>query len=185
MTWWQRLVSSHPSPAGGSGEDIHYGRSLKGLAARLKKLPHPRLLDLGHTCGPNIDFFVQLGCKVHVDDYATSLLERPQPAPAETEAKATRKDQAKGFPAGKKKVAPAVHIPPVEYAAGQFDAILCWDLFDYLTVAEATALAKEIDRVTAPGGSLLAVSPAQMRWPGPLRGANLFRLTGAGGARFP
>ena len=115
MTWWQRLVSSHPSPAGGSGEDIHYGRSLKGLAARLKKLPHPRLLDLGHTCGPNIDFFVQLGCKVHVDDYATSLLERPQPAPAETEAKATRKDQAKGFPAGKKKVAPAVHIPPVKY----------------------------------------------------------------------
>jgi hypothetical protein len=157
VTWWQRLVSSHPSPVSGDEEDVRYGRSLKGLAARLKKKSHPRLLDLGHTCGANIDFFVQLGCKVHVDDYAGSLLERPPVVEDSEEEVSSPPPRGNGFPAREKKAAPMVNIPPVEYESGQFDAILCWDLFDQLTSSEAAVLADEVNRVTAPGGLLLAL----------------------------
>jgi SAM-dependent methyltransferase len=157
VTWWQRLVSSHPSPSNGTEDDVRYGRSLKSLADRLKKLQHPRLLDLGHTCGANIDYFVQLGCKVHVDDYASSLMDRPQPDADAEVGNPSRSASEEGFPSRKKKTMPEVHIPPVEYEAAQFDVILCWDLFDYVTVPEATALAHEIDRVAAPGGLLLAL----------------------------
>jgi len=159
MTWWQKMVSSPSLSGQEQEEDVHYGRALKELTGRLKKAGHPRLLDLGLTCGANIEFFIRLGCKVHVDDYATSLMGRPQLVPPQASAPVSNKSFA---PSRKKSTGPIVNIPPVDYEDGVFQAVLCWDLFDYLSGPEASALAAEINRVTSAGGYLLALfGPAQ------------------------
>jgi hypothetical protein len=163
MTWWQKMVSSQPVSGQGQDVEVHYGRALKELTGRLKKIAHPRLLDLGLTCGANIEFFIRLGCKVHVDDYAAGLLSRPQPVPPQ--AKVAAPEQS--FSPGKKKPArPIVNIPAVDYQAGVFQAVLCWDLFDYLSGPEAEVLAAEVNRVTATRGFLLALfGPARYTAP--------------------
>lgn len=159
MTWWQKLVSSQSVSEQGQDENVHYGRALKELTGRLKKVGHPRLLDLGLTCGANIEFFIRLGCKVHVDDYATSLMGRPQQIPAQAKSPVSENSFS---PRKKKSAGPLVNIPPVDYEEGIFQAVLCWDLFDYLSGPEAAVLAAEINRVTSAGGYLLALfGPAQ------------------------
>lgn len=162
MTWWQRLVSSRVQ-SDPVQLDIHYGRSLQELVRRLKKVEHPRLLDLGFTSGSNIDFFHRQGCKVHVDDFTSSLMNRPMIV-RDDEENTTHQTRSTGEA---KKAAPRpVNLPPLDYGDAQFDAILGWDLFDYLEEDEAAAMAAEIDRVTRPGGWLLALfGPARQEQP--------------------
>ncbi len=154
MTWWQKMVSSQSVSGQRQDAAIHYGRALKELTGRLKKVGHPRLLDLGMTCGANIEFFIRLGCKVHVDDYAASLMGRHQLVRPKEKVTAPEQSFA---PRKKKPARPIVNIPPVEYEEAAFQAVLCWDLFDYLSGPEAAALAAEVNRVTASGGFLLAL----------------------------
>jgi hypothetical protein len=116
-------------------------------------MPHPSLLDMGFTCGSNIDFFVRLGCRVHVDDYTATLMSRPVPAPVE-ERRTARPGPRKA--SAKKKVA-RPRLPPVEHETAGFQAVVCWDLFDYLSEEETILMAREVRRVTAPGGYLLAI----------------------------
>jgi hypothetical protein len=150
MALWERLKS----PPQQDGEaDARFGRALEGLVGRLQRLPHPSLLDLGFTCGANIDFFVRLGCRVHVDDYTATLMSRPAAAPVE-EKKASRPEPRK---AGAKKKASRPRLPPVEHETGGFQAVLCWDIFDYLSQEETVLMAREVRRVTAPGGFLLGI----------------------------
>jgi hypothetical protein len=156
MTWWQRMKSEAPT-AGPSGSEVRFGRVLEGLVGRLQRLGHPCLLDLGYTCGSNIDYFIRLGCKVHVDDYTATLLSRPRPVPPPDGGGGKARRSSPGPTKGKVAKVPPPAIPPVEHATAAFQAVLCWDLFDYLAAAEAQAVAAEIHRVTAPGGYVLAL----------------------------
>jgi hypothetical protein len=172
MALWDRLKSP---PPGGGDADVRFGRALEGLVGRLRRLPHPSLLDLGFTCGANIDFFVRLGCRVHVDDYTATLISRPAPA---QERKPARRAPGK-TPARKKP--PVPRLPPVEHESGEFQAVLCWDLFDYLSEEEAVLMAREVRRVTAPGGYLLGIfGPART---GETRPPLRFRIQEAGRVR--
>ncbi len=178
MTWWQRERST-PTAAGLPGSSVRFGRSLEGLVTRLRRLPHPRLLDLGYTCGSNIDYFIRLGCKVHVDDYTATLLTRPRPAPP-TEGRGASRDRRPARAAARSKPAATTPpaIPPVDHDTSAFQAVLCWDLFDYLAEPEALAVAGEIRRVTAPGGFVLALfGPARDAASRPPR---RFRIRAAG-----
>ncbi|MFQ5719518.1 MAG: hypothetical protein ACE5IK_08195 [Acidobacteriota bacterium] len=125
----------------------------------MKKMSHPELLDMGYTTGNNIDYFVRLGCKVHVDDYiATTLQRRASAPPAKRDAAAStaarrsfdrRRDRS---PAKR----PPERIAPLDYETGQFNVVLCWDLFDYLSPEAAVQTGRELRRITGAGGLLLA-----------------------------
>lgn len=157
MTWWQR-EKSLPAAAGLPGSEVRFGRVLEGLVGHLRRLSHPRLLDLGYTCGSNIDYFIRLGCKVHVDDYTATLLSRPRPVRSAGGGREGRARRAgAGHPKGRMATPPSPAIPPVEHDTAAFEAVLCWDLFDYLSGEEAGKVAAEIRRVTAPGGFVLAL----------------------------
>ncbi|MFQ5670853.1 MAG: hypothetical protein ACE5HD_10115 [Acidobacteriota bacterium] len=134
--------------------EFRFGRVLSSLVQHLKQLNHPSLLDLGPTCGSNISYFIRLGCKVHADDYVTALLSsssgRPKPKTGPQRAAAGR-----AAPAGSRR--PRAGAPPVEHGSGKFQAVLCWDLFDYLPEDEALGVAHEIGRITADRGYVLAL----------------------------
>ena len=118
-----RLQSSHVLPL---------------LARRLSLLPHPRVLDLGSVVGGNLQFFIDLGCKVTADD----LLKPVETVLSQTGALGT---DWKGSSTKR-----------LEYPDTSFDAVIAWDLFDFMPPAEAKPFAHDLLRVMKPGGIVLA-----------------------------
>lgn len=118
---------------------LHFVWSSKTLAEFLSLLfaqPAAELVDLGPVVGSNIAFLGErIDCKIHVEDlYADldrhALEERLEEFPAFLERRITLGD-------------------------GSVDAVLCWDIFDYLAPEAAAVLAREVMRVLRPGGTLL------------------------------
>jgi hypothetical protein len=107
----------------------------------LSGIPKPHVLDLGRLTGPNVEWFIQRGFKVYVDDRITSL--KPVPPPP-----TSSKNE-------KKKLAPA-SLEPLDYHHAFFHAVLCWDLFDYLVVKQAQDFTADIARILKPKGLFLA-----------------------------
>jgi hypothetical protein len=88
------------------------------------------VLDLGPAIGSNIAFLGErIGCKIHVKDLYADL-ERH---------------------AGEEATLSCDH------GADSLDAVLCWDIFDYLAAPAAAALAGTLVRALRPGGALLAL----------------------------
>jgi len=115
--------------------------NLQRLLRMLSGIPKPHVLDLGRLSGPNIEFMIQKGFKVYVDDRITDLKPAPPPPPTSRSEK--------------KKAAPAP-LEPLEYDRALFDAVLCWDIFDYLVAKQAQELTAGIAKVLKPKGLLLA-----------------------------
>jgi len=122
----------------------------------LAPCPAPHLLDLGRLCDQNIEWLIHHRCKVTVDDQITSLLPqlRSSPSPSPTQSK-----NIAPSPNVKTGALPApVPAPVVELhqPAGAFDAIFCWDLFDYLEGSGAEQSLPRLAVLLRPRGYLLA-----------------------------
>jgi cyclopropane fatty-acyl-phospholipid synthase-like methyltransferase len=118
------------------GDPIFATKALRKFLATLTSRPSPILLDLGPVVGSNVSFFgEQLGCKIFVEDIFADL------------DRHAREGKLDGLPRFFQKRFPQ--------AAGTFDGILSWDLFDYLDKAAAQALACELMRLLRPDGALL------------------------------
>ena len=97
----------------------------------------PVLLDLGPVVGPNIGFFgEQLGCKILIEDVFADLDRHVR--------------------AGTLEALPAFLTRRFAHADESVDAVLGWDVIDYLDKASAQALADQVTRVLKPDGVLLA-----------------------------
>lgn len=132
--------SPHPIREADGGR-VHPSNNLTRLLQMLSGIPKPHVLDLGRLSSPNIEWLIQKGFKVYVDDRITSLKPIPTPPlPPKSE---------------KKKPAPAP-LEPLEYDPALFDAVFCWDIFDYLVAKQAQELIAGIAKVLKPKGLLLA-----------------------------
>jgi hypothetical protein len=122
---------SGPDPAAGlvGPPKVQTSHVLPRLAKRLSTWSHPRVLDLGSVIGGNLQFFIELGCKISADD----LLKPVEVA-----------DHRSSGP-GK-----------LEHANETFDAVIAWDAFDFLARTEAKAFAGELLRIMKPGGMVFA-----------------------------
>lgn len=99
--------------------------------------PAAELVDLGPVIGSNITFLGErVGCKIHVEDLYADL---------DRHAAQGALDRLAEFL--------ATRFTLLEES---IDAVLCWDVFDYLDPAAADVLAGELMRVLRPGGVLLA-----------------------------
>jgi len=131
--------SNHFVPT--AAAQIYPTGNLQRLLRMLSGIFKPHVLDLGRLSGSNIEWLIQKGFKVYVDDRITTLKPAPpSPPPSRTE---------------KKKPAPAP-LEPLEYDPALFDAVLCWDIFDYLVEKQAQDLIAGILKVLKPKGLLLA-----------------------------
>ncbi len=128
------------SPVAAGGGQIHATNNLKRLIDGLSGCARPRLLDIGRLCGQNIEWLVHRGFNVTVDDQLTTL----KPVAPSEKAPATL--NAPGGPLE------ALHYPP-----NGFDAILCWDLFDYLQMTQARAALARLGLFLKPRGLLLTL----------------------------
>jgi len=107
------------------------------------------LVDLGPVIGANISFLGErIDCKIHVEDLFADL---------DRHARQGALDRLPEFLGGRFALLDA-----------SVDAVLCWEIFDYLDAAAAGVLAGELRRVLRPGGALLgffgAGGPDEMRY---------------------
>ncbi|MGH7342294.1 MAG: class I SAM-dependent methyltransferase, partial [Candidatus Rokuibacteriota bacterium] len=98
--------------------------------------PAAELIDLGPVVGANIAFLGErIGCKIHVEDLYADL---------DGHARQGTLDRFPEFLERRFSLLDA-----------SVDAVLCWDVFDYLAPAAASVLAGELARLLRPGGALL------------------------------
>jgi SAM-dependent methyltransferase len=120
---------------------IYPTSNLQRFLRMLSGIPKPHVLDLGRLSGSNIEWMIQKGFKVYVDDRITALKPAPPPPPPSRSEK--------------KKPAPAP-LEPLGYDPALFDAVLCWDIFDYLVEKQAQDFIADIRKVLKPKALLLA-----------------------------
>ena len=97
------------------------------------------VLDLGPAIGPNITFLGErIGCKIHVKDLYADL------------ERHVHEDALERFPE-------FLAASLCDYDAESIDAVLCWDIFDYLAPPAAGVLVGTLIQALRPGGALLAL----------------------------
>jgi SAM-dependent methyltransferase len=119
-----------------SAETVCVSKTLARFLDLLFARPAAEVVDLGPVIGSNITFLGErVGCKIHVEDLFSDI---------DRHVQNDKLDQLPEFLGGR------FPVP-----ASSIDAVLGWDIFDYLNPMAATALAGELMRILRPGGVFL------------------------------
>jgi protein-L-isoaspartate O-methyltransferase len=129
-------VEAGPAGPEPEQETLVASRAFPKFLAALAGREHLTVIDVGPAVGSNVDFLAErAACKIYVEDLYAEL---------ERHARAgTRADLA------------TVLAARLRQPDASVDAVLCWDLFDFLEKAAAQAVARDLVRVLRPGGALL------------------------------
>lgn len=124
-----------PRAAGNPAEPVVASRAFPKFLSTLSGREHSTFIDLGPAVGSNLEFFAaRTACKFFIDDLFAEIEAQG--------AAGTREKLATSLPAR------------VTQPDASVDAVLCWDIFDFLDKAAAQGLARELVRVLKPGGAL-------------------------------
>jgi len=142
------------SPAGSQ----YQTNNLQRLVGHLKTVPTPTVLDIGCLCDQNIEWLVRQGVKVCIDDQFTRWSESARPPTSTRDTKKTTNGLDLLF-------------GDLVYETNSFDAILCWDLFEYLDARQAPLLLTLLESFLKARGQVLAFFNfnRQSASPGPVR----------------
>jgi hypothetical protein len=136
-------------------ETTRVSNGLKEFLWNLDGLGHGTLLDLGPAWQTTLSFFIERGFRVTSDDLLRSWgnflaeqenLLKGQPRVAEDFVERTPEALAKKFLA-----------EYMEYPANSFDALLLWDVLDYLEPTLAKHAVASLTDMLRPGGVVLAM----------------------------
>jgi hypothetical protein len=137
------------------------------------------VLDLGPAVGGNVEFLSRFGCKLYIQDLygalAPHLSLAPGPPPNPTAAslgsiitadRASAREARESWEARQEREAEDGDLPDVAARLGellkfpadtQFDAVLAWDLLNYLDRREVAALARHVAPLCRSGALLFAM----------------------------
>lgn len=127
-----------------SRRSIGFGEFMRSLQSDLKAAGEQRLsiLDLGSTSAANIAFFTEMGLRLSTEDVLRACKDPDY---------STRQDD------GSEQFDPQKFLADnLTYSEGQFDAVLCWDVTDYLPEPLVKPLVERLHYVLKPHGTLLA-----------------------------
>jgi cyclopropane fatty-acyl-phospholipid synthase-like methyltransferase len=132
-------LGSPPAPSAGAEAVTQTSHALPRLSHRLSMAGRARILDLGSVMGGNLQFFIDLGCKVTADDLLKPV-ETVLPDPGDKSGADWKE------PGG----------PRLQYPADAFDAVLVWDYFDFLGPEQARGFSRDLHRIIKAGGIVMA-----------------------------
>jgi hypothetical protein len=119
---------------------------LKDFVAAMNRKPNPVVLDIGPVVSSNIDFFLNLGIKLYMEEFLSAYLNPQYTTPVED--KVTFDDQ--------KFFAENFH-----YADEFFDGLICWDFLSYLEPRFAKTFAQRISAKMKPDSFVLGFFSTQ------------------------
>ncbi len=149
----QNSVMAKPGPSFAPRE-VRQSNGLKDFLWHLEGIGRGTMLDMGPAWQNTLAFFIERGFKVYTEDLLTAWRDylraederlRSLPAgadPGETSAGAR---------------ATAFLKENLRYGEGTFDAVLVWDLLDYLEPRAAERVVARLTELVRPGGVVLAV----------------------------
>lgn len=149
------------TPSGGSAVAVNAARQSNGLKEFLWQLDgigRGHLLDLGPARQTTITFFIERGFKVYTEDllatwqyYLVEEEQRTKKLPADADrSELTPQGRATRFLEG-----------TMLYADDTFDAVLLWDILDYLDADLMARLATRITSLVREGGVVFAMFHAR------------------------
>jgi len=117
-------------------ETVYASKTLARFLSLLFARPAAEVVDLGPVIGSNITFLGErVGCKIHVEDLYADV---------DRHARQGELDHLPEFLGGR-----------FALRDGSVDAVLCWDIFDFLAPRAAEVLAGKLTRMLRPEGLLL------------------------------
>jgi hypothetical protein len=123
-----------PAPKG--PEPVVSSKALSKFIGALSHQTAPVLVDFGPVIGTNVAYFgEQLGCNLFIEDLAAEI---------DKHARANTRDA----------LAESL-VKRFTQADDSVDGVLCWDIFDFLDVPQAKAVARQLVRVLRPGGAVM------------------------------
>jgi len=122
--------------------ELRHSAGLAELMRRIAGEEKPCILDLGQTSHVNIPYLTQRGIRVYNEDLLRAFREKNYMVRQVDGVE--RLDVTKFF------------AENFDYSENQFDAILCWDIADYLPEPVVKPMVEKIHSVLKPGGTILA-----------------------------
>jgi hypothetical protein len=140
------VVVEPPPDAAVAAEPIHSSKTLEQFLSLLYSRRAAELVDLGPVIGSNIAFLSdRIGCKIHGERIGCKIHVEDLYADIDRHARDGALDELPEFLSERFVV-----------RDGSIDAVLGWDVFDYLSPPAAGVLAAALKRMLRPHGLLLA-----------------------------
>jgi len=129
---------------------------LKEFLWNLDGLGRGTLLDLGPAWQTTLTFFIERGFRVTSDDILRdwSLFLAEEEAKAKDKDKVTPESYAERAPEARAKRFLGENL---QYPAGTFDALLLWDVLDYMEPSLAKLMISQLTDLLRPGGVVFAM----------------------------
>jgi hypothetical protein len=151
-----------PAPLGAIGvtrapersESARVSNGLKELLWNLDGLGRGTLLDLGPAWQTTLSFFIERGFRVSSDDLLRDWKLFLTEEETRLREDASVRDSLDMTPTGR---ANRFLEGNLEYAKGSFDAILLWDVLDYLEPALGKLLVAQLTELLRSGGGVFAM----------------------------
>jgi hypothetical protein len=148
VAWFSRSSS----PAARAASPGHRSQALKALLDSLRPEGRRTVLDLGPPLAGNIEFLSGLSCRVRIADLHRSLC-----------AETVENRQAEAMGATLERLLP---LAPEE----RFDALLAWDVFDYMRPDQVATLMARLAPACRDGALVLVLASTRRQIPAaPLR----------------
>ena len=124
-----------------SANPVFPSKVLRDFLEVLSRKDRPVILDVGALIGSNVEYFFNLGVKVHVED----LL------------RAYQNHRYWNLVEGQRVFnEPQFLEENLDYPAGTFDGLIIWDLLNFIEPKFARSMSQKIALVTKSGGCILA-----------------------------
>jgi hypothetical protein len=151
--------ASGPSPAQGAGaRTARLSNGLKEFLWQLDGIGRGHLLDLGPARQTTITFFIERGFKVYTEDLLTTYKNF-----LDTDEQRNRELPPDADRSGLTPAARAERFleTTLMYPEETFDAVLMWDILDYLDSDVMTKLAARVTSLVRDGGVVFAIFHAR------------------------
>jgi len=145
-------AGSHRSPE--APETNRVSNGLKEFLWNLDGLGRGTLLDLGPAWQTTLNFFIERGFRVTSDDLLHSWKDFLAEEEKRLQIAATSTETIDLTPAGR---AARFVQANLEYPPSSFDAVLLWDILDYLEPAVAKQTVGCLTEILRPGGIIFAM----------------------------
>jgi hypothetical protein len=153
VTLHNNTVMSKPGPAATRG-DIRQSNGLKDFLWQLSGIGKGTLLDTGPAWQTTLNFFIERGFKVYSEDVLTGWRDHLRDEEARLRALPAGADRGDTSADAR---AESFLRENLKYPKESFDAVLVWDLLDYLEPAAATRVVARLSDLVRTGGAVLGV----------------------------
>jgi hypothetical protein len=134
--------------------EVRQSNGLKDFLQHLDGIRKGTLLDMGPAWQSTLSFFIERGFKVYSEDVLTAWRDALR-----AEDERLRKIKPGTDPGDVSPMARAEAFlkENLRYDEGSFDAVLAWDLLDYLEPKAAAKIVERLGELVCPGGVVLGI----------------------------